>query len=217
MTNPTITGAFNLGWSQLQEINRSAEHSSATYSVFDTFAGGGGAIICAISAGLFVAGTAEVSKIEVIRLDGLTGQHCFGDARRLDASNLPQVDVLVSCSVCKDFSTLGSLKGTGGHKGGDLYSQQAYLARDSAAAALICENVNGVEELAALQRNCSEVNFNQFHSERIVFADHNNLENRNRRIVVTFEDSVTASATTAFQPFPTANICVAGHILLPST
>ena len=221
MISPTVTGAFSLGWKQLQKINRSAQHSSATYSVFDAFAGGGGATISAISAGLFVAGMAEISKAEVVRLEDLTGQQCFGDVRSLNASNLTQVDVLISCSVCKDFCPLGSLKGEEGAKGGDFYSQQAFLARDSAAAALVCENVNGVEEmgaLAALQRNCSKVNFNQFHSERVVFADHSDPENRARRIVVAFEDSVTASATTAFQwPFPTADICVSGHILLSST
>ena len=96
-----------------------------------------------------------------------------------------------------------------------------FLAQDVAASALACENVNGVEDLgalAALQRNCIEVKFSQFHSERVVFADHGDPETRARRIVVAFNDAVTASATTAFQwPFPTSNICVAGHFLLAST
>lgn len=91
VTNPTVTGAFRLGRKQLQEINRSAEHSSATYSVFDAFVGGGGAAISAISAGMFVAGTAEISKFEVITLKDLTGRHCFGDVRLLAASNFPHV------------------------------------------------------------------------------------------------------------------------------
>ena len=142
--HPTVTGAFSLGWKQLQRVNRDAKHSLATYSAFDAFAGGGGATISAISAGLFVAGTAEISKVEVARLQELTGQPCLGDVRGLNDTNLPQVDVLISCSVCKDFCPLGSLKGKDGAKGGDLYSEQAFLARDARASALICENVNGV-------------------------------------------------------------------------
>ena len=118
------------------------------------------------------------------------------DRLRADACEYYKVDVLVSCSACKGFSILGSLKGKDGRKGGDLYSQQVYVARDSAAAALVCEDVNGVEELevlAALQRNCSEVNFDQCHSESVVFADHSDPENRARRIVVAFEDSTTTA------------------------
>ena len=103
IADPTVTGGASLCRKQLQQINRSASHSSASYSVFDAFAGGGGATISAITAGLFVAGTVEISKVEVTRLKDLTDQRCFGDARRLDASTIPQVDVLISCSVCNSF------------------------------------------------------------------------------------------------------------------
>ena len=75
MIDPTVAGAVSLSWKQLQEINRDASHSSATYSVSDAFVGGGGATISALPADLFVAGTAEFAKVEVTRLRELTGIH----------------------------------------------------------------------------------------------------------------------------------------------
>jgi site-specific DNA-cytosine methylase len=219
--DPTTVGSYKSTWQDLKRINRQLQHSTECYSAFDAFAGGGGATVSAISAGLFVKSTAEISKAEVARLEDLTGQRCLGDIQKIPEQNMPAVNVFISCSSCKDYAALGSHKGVKGDRGGDLFPMQAKFALGADADALVCENVNGVEHmgaLAQLQKNCRKLGFNQIHTARVVFAQHGDPENRARRIFVAFRDRVSAAATTAFVlPVPNSNRMVAGDILLPST
>ena len=113
ITDPTMVGSYKSSWRDLERINRQQQNNSSCYSAFDAFAGGGGPTISAISAGLFVKGTAEISRAEITSLEDLTGQKCLGDIQRILQAEMPAVNVFISCSSCKDFSALGCKQGLG--------------------------------------------------------------------------------------------------------
>ena len=222
-------GATEQNWNQLRRTNDQLAKAKC-YSMFDSFHGGCGGSVAAIKAGVFVQAGADWAVEEMKQFQALTGRASLGDVRVLCKDRLPKVHIWFSCSSCKDFSSLGSKKGIKGTKGGSLFTKQFDDAKAAGAKVVILENVDGVATLAGgialkqLIENAVEAGYSQLFHKKIVFALFGDPENRSRRVIVAFHDSVVLSKQWKW-PEPSYdnwsldhnNRKCAGEILFPST
>ena len=219
-TEQSLAGS-SLQWSELREQNDLLA-TVPCYSVFDAYSGGCGATVAAINAGMFVKSGSEIEPEEIDHFEALTGRTSLGDITLLQPERIPATHVWISCSSCKDFSGLGSRKGTEGTKGGDHFTKQFRAAAASGCLVVVLENVDGVATLhngAALRtliQNAHELGYTQFFSERVTFSEHGDPENRSRRIMVAFHETVQLHKSWQF-PQPTYKTSSAGEILQCST
>ena len=80
---------------------------------------------------------------------------------------------------------------------------------------MVLENVDGVatlhngEALRTLIQNAHDLGYTQFFSERVTFSEHGDPENRSRRVVVAFHESVQLTKPWQF-PLPSYQSSCAG-------
>ena len=78
---------------------------------------------------------------------------------------------------------------------------------------MVLENVDGVaalhddEVLQVLIHNAHDLDYTQFCSERVTFAEHGDPENRSRRIMVVFHSSVQLAKPWQFQMLDYSAVC----------
>lgn len=209
-----------LSWSELRDRNAYLAQKLC-YTLFDAFHGGCGATVAAINAGIFVKGGADIATDEINLFENLTGRSSLGDMTTLLCSRMPSAHIWVSCSSCKDWSSLGSGLGSKGKRGGDQFIGQFDAAAAANAKVVVIENVDGVATLdngMALQllgERAAEKGYNKFYSKKVVFAMHGDPEHRSRRIIVAFHASVDLKHGWQF-PSPSGIRTCAGDVLLPS-
>ena len=130
--------------------------------------------------------------------------------------------IWVSCSSCKDYSPLGSKEGEDGTKGGNHFTEQFQGAAAAGSLAVVSENVDDVatlhngKALRTLAQNAHALGYTQLFSERVTFAEHGDPENRSRRAMVAFHDSVQLTKPWQF-PLPTYQSSCAGDVMECST
>ena len=206
----SLSGA-SLQWRELRQQNDMMA-TIPCYSVFDAYHGGSGATVAAINAGLFVKAGADIEPEEIDQFESLTGRISLGDITLLQAERIPATHGWISCSSCKDFSGLGSRKGSAGSKGGDHFTEQFRGAAASGSLFVVLENVDGVatlhngEALKVLIQNAYDLGYTQFFSERVTFAEHGDPENRSRRIMVAFHSSVQLTRKSSFWRSTVGNV-----------
>jgi site-specific DNA-cytosine methylase len=198
--------------------------------MFDSFHGGCGGSVAAINAGLFVQTGADSAIDKRKQFQALTGRVSLGDVRLLRNNRLPRVHIWFSCSSCNDFARLGSKRGIKGSRGGSLFTKQFDAAKAAGATVVVLENVDGVATLdggIALKQlidNAAKAGFTQLFHKKITFALFGDPENRSRRVIVAFHDSVVLSKQWKW-PEPSYenwsldhnNRMCAGEVLFPST
>ena len=190
----TMGGAAEPTWTQLRQRNDLAAGDS--YIFFDTFHGGCGGSVAAIKAGWFVQSGADCVAEEIEQFETLTGRVSLGDVDIIDNKRVPSVHCWFSCSSCKDFSELGGKAGINGAKGGCHFIHQFEAAKAAGAKVVVIENVDGVARidggvaLMLLQQNAKAAGYSRFFHKRITFAQFGDPENRSRRVIVAFHDSV---------------------------
>lgn len=215
-------GANTRSLSQLMKVNRDRAGHAGCISMIDAYAGGGGATVAGIRAGLFVKATYEVAQEEIAVLENLTGQRCLGPVRSYPEACVPGSNMWVSCSVCKDYCTLGSKKGLKGSKGGNEFPLQSRMAKQSGSMALVWENVNGVaklnngEALTEFKKNSRKDGFTKQYHKQVVFALHGDPENRSRTVGVSFSHKVKNSKPFNFPPASSNRKC-SGEVIKCST
>ena len=111
----------SLEWCELREMN-DLMSTVLCYTMFDAYHGGCGATVAAINAGIFVKAGADIEPEEIDQFEQLTGRTSLGDVTLLQAARVPSTHSWVSCSSCKDFSSLGSKKGRDGTTGGNHFT-----------------------------------------------------------------------------------------------
>ena len=221
LTSDQSLSGGSLQWSEMRELN-DLMATIPCYSVFDAYSGGCGATVAAINAGMFVKAGSEIEAEEINHFEALTGRTSLGDITLLQPDRIPATHVWISCSSCKDYSGLGSKQGTKGTKGGDHFTKQFRAAAASGCLVVVLENVDGVATLhdgvalRTLIQNAHELGYTQFFSKRVTFSEHGDPENRSRRIMVAFHESVQLHKGWQF-PQPSYKACSAGEVLQCST
>jgi site-specific DNA-cytosine methylase len=189
-----LSGITEPTWTELRQQNDSA--AAGSYTLFDNFHGGCGGSVAAIKAGWFVQSGTDCAAEEVRHFESLTGRVSLGDVDIIDNNRVPRVHCWFSCSSCKDFSQLGGKAGIKGSKGGCHFIHQFEAAAAAGAKVVVIENVDGVATidggvaLILLERNAKAVGYSRFFHKRITFSQYGDPENRSRRVIVAFHDSV---------------------------
>ena len=217
---PDAVSGCEYTWKQLRKRNDRLA-TSPNYTMFDAYHGGCGGTVAAIRAGIFVKAGADIVDAEVRQFEKLTGRTSLGDVGQLLANRIPNVHIWFSCSSCKDFCPLGSKKGAEGSKGGDQFCEQFTGAEAAKAKVVVIENVDGVASLhdgaalKMLQQHAKKCGYSKFYSKCVNFSEHGDPENRSRRVIVAFHDSVNLVDAWQF-PMPTNEHSCAGEYAFPS-
>ena len=102
------------------------------FTVFELATGGCLDTISVLLSGFrHLGGTEDVSKAlgraKAKLFEGLTGERCLGDTKAWKewiSCITREIDYLKSGQPCTDYSTGGSMQGSGGKKGGELFVEQ---------------------------------------------------------------------------------------------
>lgn len=110
----------------------------------DLFAGIGGTRLAFEGAGLKCVFSSEWDRFAQETYEANFGERPHGDISKIDASEIPDFDILVAGFPCQPFSTIGQRKGFKHKTQGTLFFDIARIVGSKRPVAILLENVKGL-------------------------------------------------------------------------